>query len=176
MFIDVSGIRKSPVNEFHFNLQGEFPDIGSGDKEVRAQNPVEISLDIKKSGRILVFSGKIRGQTELVCSRCLERYIYQVDTGFSEMFCHVSDRAEVAEEGLNTDDIHFFESNRIELNELIREIILLGIPMKLVCRANCQGICAGCGTDLNKETCDCKSEDIDPRLEGLKKFFDRNNH
>ncbi len=171
MFIDVSEIRKAPGQAFHFDLVDHIQSMAVGNDEIHFREPLKISLDVKNTGRILVFAGKITGDTELVCSRCLENYPFHLEAGFTEEFCHASDMAYVAEDGVET-DIHVFEGNRINIDALISESVLLEIPMKSLCSENCKGLCAICGSNLNKNRCECKDESIDPRLAGLKKFFD----
>lgn len=172
MFIDVTEIRKFPGGTWHFDLRETVAPIEISGDEVRLDNPLEISLDVKNTGKVLVFTGKVTGATELVCSRCLEKYRYHLDAVFEERFCHVSDVSEVRDEGQDTDDIHIFEGSRIQLDDILNESIVLNIPMKSVCSDKCQGLCAVCGGNLNKNNCGCEVDDIDPRLADLKKFFE----
>jgi len=47
----------------------------------------------------------------------------------------------------------------------------LSIPMKLLCREDCQGICPGCGANLNQEACRCGEKPGDPRWEKLRELL-----
>ena len=171
MFIDVTEIRKSPGMTFHFDLQETVgPMVNDGD-EVRVLKPVDVSLDIKNTGNVLVFTGKIKGETELVCSRCLESYPVHLEAAFEEGFYHASDVTKVGEDGLDPDELHVFEGSRIKLDDIINEIIVVEVPMKSICSESCKGLCAVCGGNLNKNNCGCIVDDIDPRLADLKKFF-----
>ncbi len=172
MFVDVSEIRNSPGHRFHYDLTEEIKPVVVGNDEIRFAKPLVVNLDILNTGKTLVFNGRIKGDTELVCSRCLETYPFHLDAGFTEEFCHASDLAELAESGQDTEEIHVYDGNRIKLEDIIIENIVLGIPMKSVCGENCRGLCAVCGANLNKEECDCKTEDIDPRLAVLQKYFE----
>ncbi len=49
----------------------------------------------------------------------------------------------------------------------MREQFYLALPMKPLCREDCQGLCVVCGANLNRATCDCKLEWDDPRLAAL---------
>ena len=60
---------------------------------------------------------------------------------------------------------------RLELNEVIREDVLLSLPAKFLCSPECKGLCQLCGCDLNVSQCNCKKP-IDPRLEGLLQFLE----
>lgn len=173
MLIDVSEIRKSPGRSFHFDFSEVIELIEVGNDRIKFEKPVSISLDVKNTGRVLNFAGSIQGDTVLICSRCLENYPYHLNAGFEEKFVHASDVSAAAEEGQNTEEMHVFDGNSIKLDDIIGESIILNIPMKQVCSENCQGLCSTCGTNLNKGECNCKNDEIDPRLEGLKKFFER---
>jgi uncharacterized protein len=171
MFIDVGEIRKSPERSFHFDLSEIIQPISIGSEEFSFTAPVRLSLDVKNTGRVLVMNGHITGDTELTCSRCLEQYRFQLDTYFEEKFCHVSDISDVTGEGQETGDLHVFENNRIEMDDILLENIVLAVPMKTVCSESCRGLCGICGANLNKNECGCRTDDIDPRLSALKKFF-----
>ncbi len=172
MFIDVSDIRKSVGQAFHFDLTEDIWSLIMDNSEIRFLKPLHISLDVESNDKVLIFSGNIRGDLELVCNRCLEWYPYHLNTDFAEEFCHVSNVAEVIDENRNNDDIHIFEGNRIKLDDIILESVLLAIPMKSICHENCRGLCSICGTNLNKHNCACKPETLDPRLGVLKKYFE----
>jgi uncharacterized protein len=60
------------------------------------------------------------------------------------------------------------ELKEIDLTPYIQETLILSVPLKFVCRTECQGICAGCGVDLNQEKCCCLERPIDSRWEKLK--------
>ena len=72
---------------------------------------------------------------------------------------------EVGDEDLETS---YYRDDRIDLNELLREQFYLALPMKPLCREECRGLCAQCGTNLNTGSCDCAPAWEDPRLAALK--------
>jgi uncharacterized protein len=55
----------------------------------------------------------------------------------------------------------------------MREQFFLTLPMKPLCRPDCQGLCPVCGKNRNREQCDCKAEWVDPRLAELRKLLDK---
>ena len=59
----------------------------------------------------------------------------------------------------DADNIYYIGS-RIDLSVGIRETIVLSIPIALLCKANCRGLCPVCGKNKNKEKCDCKTEKV----------------
>lgn len=66
-------------------------------------------------------------------------------------------------------DLYPLEGKVVDLAEVLREQVDLALPTRLLCRETCRGLCAGCGVDLNKETCRCASEG-DERLGSLAQF------
>lgn len=67
-------------------------------------------------------------------------------------------------------DVVFFDEPVLPFEEIAREQVLIGLPMKPLCREDCRGLCPSCGTDLNTGTCACAAKAVDPRLEVLKNF------
>jgi uncharacterized protein len=62
----------------------------------------------------------------------------------------------------------YYSGDMIDLDEILREQIILALPMYPRCVEECRGLCPVCGVDLNKETCDCQRDEVDPRLAVLK--------
>jgi uncharacterized protein len=65
-------------------------------------------------------------------------------------------------------DTAFYQDGVIDLGQLVREQILLLLPMKPLCKESCAGLCPVCGTNLNTGSCACSPEWDDPRLAPLK--------
>jgi uncharacterized protein len=70
-----------------------------------------------------------------------------------------------------TDPIYFIDEGWLDLRKPLREQILLAMPMHLLCRPDCKGLCPNCGQNLNEGPCQCSTENIDPRLAVLKKLL-----
>lgn len=71
----------------------------------------------------------------------------------------------------DNDEYYLVSDMHFDLDDLVREDILLSLPTKMLCREDCKGICPYCGANLNEKQCDCKKP-TDPRLEALRKFLD----
>jgi uncharacterized protein len=70
---------------------------------------------------------------------------------------------------LNLDDteIAFFEGDGLFLADVLAEQVNLALPMKVICRSDCRGLCSHCGANLNNEECRCEKNASDPRLAPL---------
>lgn len=75
-------------------------------------------------------------------------------------------------EGEDTEDFVVAEDQKVDLDPLVRDDIVIRYPSKLLCSPDCKGLCPNCGKNLNEGDCDCEKEQTDPRLDALKAFFD----
>jgi len=67
-------------------------------------------------------------------------------------------------------NIGFYEGHGLELADVVREQVMLWLPMRGLCREDCKGICPSCGVNRNAETCVCVETFVDPRWDALKKL------
>jgi len=67
------------------------------------------------------------------------------------------------------------DTDKIDLDEYIRDYAVLAVPMKNLCSEDCKGLCPKCGKNLNEGTCNCSEENIDPRWESIQKLKTKNN-
>ena len=111
------------------------------------------------------------------CSRCLEPFVLPVHIDIEDVFVPSVDMAtgqpihpDDEDEALLIDEHHI-----LDLSELLRQSILLTLPMTPLCRPDCKGLCPTCGANLNYETCSCEEEDIDPRWAALSLFLEKEN-
>ncbi len=123
-----------------------------------------ISGSVSRTETGFYVTGNVAMSLNLSCSRCLSGFTYNLKTNFSDQFVPENDDL------VDPDDLQFVDENptykgdSLNLNELITESIVLAIPMKVVCRDDCQGICSECGQVLNEKTCQCNRVKPDPRL------------
>ena len=72
------------------------------------------------------------------------------------------------------DEYVVIKGNSLDVDEPLREELLLGFPTKLLCSDDCKGLCPKCGKPLKDGDCGCPKKEIDPRLAILKTYFDKN--
>jgi uncharacterized protein len=61
-----------------------------------------------------------------------------------------------------------FDGEALDVDEIVKEQILLAVPTRMLCREDCKGICPQCGVDKNTGECNCETKEIDPRWAALK--------
>ncbi|EGG31997.1 YceD family protein [Paenibacillus sp. HGF5] len=139
-------------------------------KDIVAVKPLDVDLKATSSitGSVDV-RGRLQGELEMNCSRCLKPISEHVHIPFHEVFQPVEDPESVVQD--EDDDTTYVQGESVDLTPYVEEAFLLHLPLAPVCKADCKGLCPNCGKDLNEGTCDCDTEVIDPRLAGLKDFF-----
>jgi uncharacterized protein len=105
--------------------------------------------------------GNLQARINLDCVRCLSNFDQLLTVNLSDLFHYPPLRAGEPSLSIPEDGI-------LDFNPLIREYLLLDIPIQPLCHADCKGICAVCGGNLNESVCKHETIEIDPRLEALK--------
>jgi uncharacterized protein len=147
--------------------------------DFRVVSPVSLTGEVRKDGQKVRFVGRLSGTLGCNCSRCLEPFEVPVALDLDLLFlpatANASGRRDDDEEGgdaIADDDlgVSYYRDDVLDLSEIIREQFYLALPMKPLCRQDCQGLCPVCGINRNRETCTCQTEWVDPRLEPLKRL------
>lgn len=106
------------------------------------------------------------------CARCLE----PINDVFSlNMELTVAVKGSVSDKELeeNMDEYAVVEDNCIDIDDQVREAIIIDFPMRFLCRDDCPGLCPKCGKKLAYGDCGCSSKkEIDPRFASLQKIID----
>lgn len=121
---------------------------------------------ITRTPQGLLVQAKLGAKTLIECVRCLTEFPLRLETEFSELYAF--NRRSVTDSGLILP-----EDGKINLTPLVREYMLLAVPIKPLCRKDCKGLCSECGENLNEVTCEHTVQKIDPRLETLKTLLDK---
>ena len=138
-------------------------------------SPVGAQLRMEKVGTEVMVKGSLIADIKLQCSRCLKDFRSVLSVPIDVVYHPVEefkgeDKHEIKFEDL---DMDFYSGEKLDLLDLLREQIMLNLPMKPLCNELCKGICLKCGADLNAGNCNCAAKDIDPRLQALKKILDK---
>ena len=121
------------------------------------------TVDLAKHGRDILVRGHLAGHLDLACSRCLEAFAAPVEADFDLLLVPGPEAVTGEDEELSQPDLDldYYTGESIDLGSLLREQIILMIPLKPLCAEACQGLCPRCGANLNRETCSCKMEKSD---------------
>jgi uncharacterized protein len=138
-------------------------------------SPVEIDLRLESVMEGVLVTGTARASAEGECVRCLEPLQLDVEAEFQEMFSYpdADDRgrvkAEPADDAADDEDVLFIEDGLFDLEPVLRDAVVLALPMQPVCRETCAGLCPQCGVRLD-ENPDHHHDAVDIRwaaLQGL---------
>jgi len=167
MYISLQELELRPVR---FSV-----DIPAG--EIEFVNPMQASV-LHASGTAELVGhalgeiriwGSLSVAMEAPCDRCLEPARFSVNKAFDLVYVptpdNLSGEREIDE---SASDVGFYEGGGIELNDVLREVVLLALPMRWVCEDDCKGICPSCGRNRNVEECDCTNKAVDDRWSKLK--------
>lgn len=123
-----------------------------------------------RKGEQVRLRGTINTEVELLCDRCAAPRSAPLAVEFDTSF--IPQEVEAGKEEnveLLTDDlgISAYEGDAVDLDELVREQILLALPSRHLCREDCKGLCQKCGANLNENHCSCEQGETDPRWAAL---------
>ncbi len=134
---------------------------------IRAEGSAKL---LENSGGEIRIQGKFSGTMETDCDRCLAPVTLPLESSF-DLFYRPPLSAGDGDE-LKIDEgeaeIGFYEGLGLELADVIKEQILLAVPMKRFCREECRGICPVCGANRNEVVCECHEQLVDDRWKALK--------
>ena len=144
--------------------------LAVSDDAFRVAAPVDLTFDIHKDKDQFRLAGSVKTTLELPCSRCLEPFMWPVDSSFDLRYQPHARNTGEGEREIEEDDLTtaFYEDDTIDLGQMMREQFFLALPMKPLCRDECKGLCSACGINWNKGACNCSNQWEDPRLAALK--------
>ncbi len=137
--------------------------------EVELASAVTGNITFSNTGDCLLIRGRVNAELLLPCSRCLKPIVVSTIVA-------VDEAANVVYGGghggpttavitpMDEDDELLFDDNVFDLSELLRQLLLMEIPLQPLHSPDCKGICQKCGADLNDGPCGCKDSDDDAPL------------
>ena len=150
----------------HLYRPGEL-DPGSSDLLLTSAPAVKGRVD--RVGHNFRLRGSLHCTIERLCDRCLAEVSLPLDIHFDLLYApaeEIENRTGEVELGEKDLDLSVFQHDQIDLDALVVEQIELQVPIRLLCREECRGLCSQCGADWNVERCSCPPP-IDPRWESL---------
>ncbi len=122
--------------------------------------------------------GKVENRTGIV--RLTANVTYTLDTACDRCMASLHRESVLPIEHIlvaslnreDADDLILVDDYQLSLDELVEADLILSLPMKILCREDCRGLCPICGKNLNEGLCGCKTETVDPRLAVLKDLLD----
>jgi len=140
------------------------PLAAAGHAEVLHEHrgPREIVADIRLKG---FFSGNF----QVPCARCVEPVAIPLKADFDLIFRPAAADGEATERSITAPEteIGYYQKDSLSLEDVLREQVLLSLPVRTLCKPDCKGLCPRCGENRNSTACSCDEGPSDPRWEAL---------
>ena len=148
-------------------------DLNPVDERIRLTQPATVSGKVRLAGNEVFVNGHVETRAQVECDRCLQSVETPVNTDFALEYMTGSEyesggTAELTEAEMS---VSVFDGEAIDVDEIVKEQIVLTVPTRMLCREDCKGICPECGADRNRGDCNCTTNDIDPRWAALKNLI-----
>lgn len=183
MFLDIKELERHPL-DFEEEIQADALDLGGEAKlstALKASGRAELVEEHHGKNQVIKdirLRGRLSTGLDLQCARCLEPVKQDVKRDFELLYRPLG--VDAGRDELSVTDaeaeIGYYEGDGVLLEDVLREQVLLALPLKITCREDCKGLCPQCGKNLNQEQCSCVIEVEDPRWAALKEVRSRLEH
>jgi uncharacterized protein len=180
MEFKINELEKEPID---FDLQFKPGAIDYGDQATQVaplatdgraevlhehRGPREIVSDIR-------LKGHWASNFELPCARCVEPVAMPLEADFDLLFRPIAADAGPSERSISAPDteIGYYQKDSLLLEDVLREQVLLSLPVRTLCKPDCKGLCPHCGANRNSQPCTCEEGSKDPRWEALASLRER---
>jgi uncharacterized protein len=126
------------------------------------RGPVEVDGVIEGIREGVIVHADVRADVVAECSRCLSPVGERIEVEVREVY---EDR-QTLDPGTEG-DIYPLDRDEIDLEPMVRDVVLPALPVVPLCRPDCRGLCPVCGENRNEVDCDCALEEADPRWAAL---------
>ena len=183
MFLDIKELELHPL-DFEEEFQPDAIDMGGDARQrgpLKAWGRAEVVEERHGKHQVIKdirLRGRLSAGLELQCARCLEPVSQQVKRDFELLYRPLG--ADAGRDELSVTDaeaeIGYYQGEGLLLEDVLREQLLLALPLKVTCKEDCKGLCPQCGKNLNQEQCSCSTAAEDPRWAALKDVRERLEH
>jgi uncharacterized protein len=141
------------------DINFEFPQVRLAPQDFSTDRPEDLlevenlqgMVRINRTPQGLLFDGEFSGRVETQCVRCLTNTKIDLTTQFSELYAFST-------RSTTDSDLLVPEDGNIDLESLVRDYLLVEVPISALCKPDCKGLCRECGENLNLNTCEHVSQ------------------
>ena len=150
------------------NLEGDF----QGESlKINSEGAFDITLrHIQKD--IVTVGCDVTVSVSRICSRCLDEVVCSYDLQIVRTV-NMEKKEAYTEDASESDEISYIEDCTLDVDMLVLDELYTKLPMTVLCKEDCKGICKVCGTNLNKGICDCDQTVPDPRMAVFSDIFNQ---
>lgn len=158
MRLNVNKLLHTPEAQEEVRFEMDLSDLDFGGSKP-VSRPVVVDCRLRNKAGLLLCGMQMSTTMHCVCDRCGEEYDVEKSVCYD---CVLAEERQSED----SDEIIVLEDDEVDLEELARDAFILDMDTKFLCSEDCKGLCAGCGANLNRESCRCKKA-VDPRLAKL---------
>jgi uncharacterized protein len=155
--VPVAALRKVPGSVAHERREGPIGGLEVTGSAVPAGATVSVEADLTAAQDTIVVTATVRAPWAGDCRRCLAQATGQIEASTREVY----------EPDTDEEETYRLQGDRIDLEPLARDAVLLGLPPAPLCHEGCRGLCPTCGANLNEGPCGCDEQLSDPRWAAL---------
>jgi uncharacterized protein len=173
MLLDVATLELHPIKFGESFVSGKLNFSGSGWTQEGRLNATGVAELLEPAGSCAIrVCGTIETKMQSTCARCLESVEIHLEEEIRLLYFAMSVDTDVRQGGVAGERVvvGFYEDYGLELADVLREQVMLLLPMRSICKDECKGICEQCGTNRNEEECDCVATPSDSRWDVLRKL------
>ena len=153
-------------------LRDRYLALGS---DVELAGPVDGKIRLQRTNRGILLRGFVDAPVRRTCSRCLDPFVETVHIQLAEEFLPTVDPQRgvpLAPPAADEEALAIDSQHQIDLTPVMHDELLLSEPMHPLCREDCPGLCPGCGRHMDVGSCDCATDEPDPRLAALARLLE----
>ncbi len=145
--LDVSRGLKAPGQSFPFSATLSLPEMTVLDDQL-VFSQIQVEGAFTGAGESVSLTGQVRAQVHAHCARCAAALEQPIQASFDQVFVKSPDPQDP--------DLFPLDGHTVDLTPMVQEALLLELPMRFLCRPDCQGLCPVCGANRNIQRCTCQ--------------------
>ena len=166
MIIELKKLFFSEVSEEMVDFELCFSDVS-----LNSVNPFQVPVRVKAYFCSAIKEVELTLNIDYIlhvpCDRCLEETVISKNVQLNHVLTHTL-------QGDEDDNVFILiKDYKLNLSELVYADVMLNLPVKLLCREDCRGLCSICGGNMNKSSCDCEAKIVDSRLAVLRQLLEK---
>jgi uncharacterized protein len=129
--------------------------------------PLAVDVRLESVTEGVLVTGTVTGPLTGECARCLNPITDELDVEICELFAYPDS---VTDETTEQDEVHRVGGDLIDIEPVVRDAVVLGLPWSPLCRPDCAGLCPDCGQRLDDLPAGHSHDQFDPRWAKLAAF------
>ncbi|MGX4598773.1 YceD family protein [Faecalimicrobium sp. JNUCC 81] len=172
MQISLDRLIRRETDKIDLNFSQKVDTINYCEESYKLSSPISVDGKISNTNKGLYLDVDVSFIIVDKCSRCLEEVEVPIEYSIQGFLV----KENFDEDTFEDDDAFIYDGQAINIVDLIEQTLDFKLPAQVLCNEDCEGLCQGCGVNLNKEECSCNEiandeETIDPRFAKLKDIF-----